>query len=260
MGTMNVAVPGQPRRLATSSTGELEKSLGYRPLYRQVKDIMLERIASGTWKAGVFLPSEGEIAAELGVSQGTVRKALDELTSEHLVVRRQGKGTYVASHDEARILFQFFKLSPDSGGRAFPDSRILAVEIATADEETRKILDLKAARKTVQIERLRLIGDQIAILERIFLPRALFLGIENRTLPNNLYGLYRSEYDVAITRASERLKAVAATNRESMHLGVPIGAPLLLIDRTAFAIDGRPVERRVSWCRTDHTHYMSDLR
>ncbi len=239
-------------------------ALGFRPLYRQVKDVLVKRIADGVWAAGGALPSEPDLAADLGVSHGTVRKALDELAAENLVVRRQGKGTYVARHDEARILFQFFKLIPDSGERRFPDSRILGVETREADADAARILNLsrfgRPGARVVAIERVRMLADKVCISEHIMLPKALFPGIEKRDLPNNLYELYRAEFGVTIARATERLKAVAATRREAKHLDVPVGTPLLAIDRTALAIDGAPVEWRVSLCRTDTVHYLSDLR
>ena len=235
-------------------------ALGFRPLYRQVKDVLVRRIADGVWAAGGALPSEPDLAADLGVSHGTVRKALDELAAENLVVRRQGKGTYVARHDEERILFQFFKLIPDAGGRRFPDSRILGVEVREADADATRILNLRKGARVVAIERVRMLADTVCIYERIVLPKALFPGIEKRDLPNNLYELYRAEFAVTIARATERLKAVAATRREAKHLDVAVGTPLLAIDRTALAIDGAPVEWRVSLCRTDTVHYLSDLR
>src|ERR1044072_7210939 len=108
--------------------------LGYRPLYRQVKDLLIKRLGDGSWTPGQLLPSEPEIAAGLGVSPGTVRKALDEMSSESLLVRRQGRGTFVASHDEERILFQFFRMVSDSGERRFPESRIISVSVAKADQ------------------------------------------------------------------------------------------------------------------------------
>jgi len=101
--------------------------LGFRPLYQQVRDAFVQRLVEGKWTPGQALPSEMELAAEVGVSQGTVRKALDALASENLVIRRQGRGTFVAEHDEARILFQFFKLVPDRGESRFPESRIVHV-------------------------------------------------------------------------------------------------------------------------------------
>jgi GntR family transcriptional regulator len=239
-------------------------ALGFRPLYRQVKDVLVKRIAEGVWAADGVLPSEPDIAADLGVSHGTVRKALDELAAENLVIRRQGKGTYVARHDEERILFQFFKLIPDTGERRFPDSRILGVETRDADAEAARVLNLrrfgKSGARVVAIERVRTIADKVCIAERIVLPKSLFPGIEKRDLPNNLYELYRAEFGVSIARATERLKAVVAARREAKHLDVPVGTPLLAIDRTALAIDGAPVEWRVSLCRTDMVHYLSDLR
>jgi GntR family transcriptional regulator len=247
-------------RVLAGERAESRAALGFRPLYRQVKDVLVRRIADGVWAPGGTLPSEPDIAADLGVSHGTVRKALDELAAENLVVRRQGKGTFVARHDEARILFQFFKLIPDTGERRFPDSRILAVEVRDADTDAARILALRKGAKVVALERVRSLAEQVCIVERIVLPKALFPGIEKRDLPNNLYELYRAEFGVTITRAAERLKAVAATRREAKHLDVPAGTPLLAIDRTALAIDGAPVEWRVSLCRTDAFHYLSDLR
>src|SRR6478672_7519758 len=88
----------------SAATDVAQEALGFRPLYRQVRDVLVKRIADGVWQAGQMLPSEPDIAADLGVSPGTVRKALDEMTAENLVVRRQGRGTYVARHDDARIL------------------------------------------------------------------------------------------------------------------------------------------------------------
>jgi GntR family transcriptional regulator len=237
----------------------MDEPLGFRPLYRQARDLLVRRIVDGEWKPGAALPSESEIAADLGVSQGTARKALDELEAEKFVVRRQGKGTFVASHDEARILFQFFKLIPDSGRSEFPESQILGVTTDTADARAAAALDLRAGTRIVRIERLRSLAGKVCIVESIVLPRAQFPGIEKRELPNNLYELYRSDFGVTIVRASEKLKAVAATKREAKNLDVAAGAPLLSIDRTAIAADGRPVEWRVSLCRTDTLHYWSDL-
>lgn len=233
--------------------------LGFRPLYRQVRDILVKRIADGVWQAGQSLPSESEIALDLGVSQGTVRKALDEMTSDNLVVRRQGRGTYVAKHDDARILFQFFKLVPDIGERTFPESRMLETDKG-ANPEAAKTLGLEAREQIVRVDRLRSIGGVTCILEQVHLPASLFPDLETRPLPNNLYELYALEFGVTIGRASEKLKAVAATEKEAEALGMAAGHPLLRVDRLAYALDGRRVEWRISLCRTESFHYWSDLR
>ncbi len=234
--------------------------LGFRPLYGQVRDVLIRRIADGEWQPGAALPSELDIAADLGVSHGTVRKALDAMEADNLVVRQQGRGTYVARHDDARILFQFFRLVQDSGERRFPDSHIVDVGVATADAAACARLKLRRGARVIIIERTRSLANQVCIFERIVLPRARFAGLEKRALPNNLYELYRSDYGVTITRAEEKLKAQVASRREARYLGVAPGTALLVIDRTAFAIDGEPAEWRVSLCRTDQFHYVSDLK
>jgi GntR family transcriptional regulator len=244
-------------RVALSRSAD--EGLGFRPLYRQVRDVLVKRIADGVWQTGQLLPSEPEIAHDLGVSAGTVRKALDEMTAENLVVRRQGRGTFVARHDDARILFQFFKLTPDSGGREFPESRVLAVGLTT-DPQAATLLDLKPRARIVRIDRARSLSGETCVVERIYLPAALFPGIERQNLPNNLYEYYATGFGVTIGRASERLKAVPAGAHEAEVLGVTEGHPLLQIDRIAFALGERRAEWRVWLCRTDSVHYLSDLR
>jgi GntR family transcriptional regulator len=235
------------------------RGLGFRPLYRQVREVLEKRIAEGLWAPGRLLPSEPEIAADLGVSQGTVRKALDEMTARNLLVRRQGRGTFVARHDEARILFQFFKLVADDEERAFPESRVLKVRVEPAGAAAEP-LAIAPSEPVVAIERVRSLKGLDCIAERIVLPRRLFPGLEDRGLPNNLYQLFAADYGVTIARASERLRAVAAGPGEAERLGVPAGTPLLAIDRIAFQLDDRPAEWRVSLCRTDRFHYRADLR
>ena len=235
-------------------------AVGFRPLYQQVKAELLRRLADGVWRPGAALPSEVQLAGEIGVSQGTVRKALDELASENLVVRRQGRGTFVAEHDERRILFQFFKLVPDDGPRLFPDSRVLEVAVARADADERAALDLGAGARVIRIRRLRMIAGTPLILETLSLPQAVFPGLEATPVPNNLYSLFATRYGVTIARARERLKAVSLSAAEAAALGVKAGSPALRIDRIALALDGMPAERRLSLCLTTDAHYLSDLR
>jgi GntR family transcriptional regulator len=248
----------RPAPLAGNAT---RASLGYRPLYRQVKELLMKRLGDGSWLPGQLLPSEPEIAAGLGVSPGTVRKALDEMSSESLLVRRQGRGTFVASHDEERILFQFFRMVSDGGERRFPESRTISVEVAKADELASKRLGIGLKESVVAIERVRSLDGRPCIHEKIVLPRALFPGIERiKDLPNNLYALYSTKYGVTIARGSESLKAVAAGARQVELLETAFGEPILLIDRVALGVDGTRAEWRRSLCRTDQSHYLSDLK
>ncbi len=150
------------------------ETVGFRPLYRQVKDAFVKRMADGIWPAGFLLPSETMLAQEVGVSQGTVRKALDELEAENLVVRVQGKGTFVSQHDEKRILFQFFKLVPDEGVPKFPDSVVLSAGVRKATPEERAGLDLAPGAKVARVRRVRSIDGVPVILETLSLPDELF--------------------------------------------------------------------------------------
>lgn len=234
--------------------------LGFRPLYRQVKAILVRRLVDGVWAPGEGLPSEGQLAAEIGVSQGTVRKALDELAAENLVVRRQGRGTFVAEHDERRILFQFFKLVPDDGVARFPDSTVLAISTAPADADEQAALGLAAKSVVIRIRRVRALDAVPLVLEMVSLPQRLFGGLERGPVPNNLYSLYASRYGVTVASARERLKAVALNREDASLLAVAPATPALQIDRVALSLDGSPVERRLSLCLTQEAHYLSDLR
>ncbi|AMJ63472.1 GntR family transcriptional regulator [Bosea sp. PAMC 26642] len=234
--------------------------LGFRPLYRQVKDQFVRRLVDGTWLPGMAIPSEGHLAGEIGVSQGTVRKALDELASENLLVRRQGRGTFVAEHDEQRILFQFFKLVPDDGVPRFPESTVLGIETGPANADEIAALDLTGGAGVIRIRRLRSLDAVPLILETLSLPQHRFCGLESGLIPNNLYSLFAARYGVTVAHARERLKAVSLDDASARSLGVAAGTPALEVDRLALSLDGVPVERRVSLCLTQDAHYLSDLR
>lgn len=115
---------GNPAQLA-SSAQSAGSSPTFSPLYQQIKSLITKSLQSGEWRPGELIPSEIELAARFKVSQGTVRKAIDELSAENLVVRRQGKGTFVATHHEARAQFRFLRLKPDVGDAQYPDNKIV---------------------------------------------------------------------------------------------------------------------------------------
>jgi len=234
----------------------------FKPLYLQVKDLMVKRLATGAWRPGEMLPSEFGLAAEFKVSQGTVRKALDELAAQNLVVRQQGKGTFVAQHTPQRALFHFFHLVSDDGARALPDARTLSLKKKTVDRTEAMRLGLERGASVFRLVRLRTLGGEMAIFERIVLPAALFPGFGGRRpaeVPNELYRYYEESHGVTVTRAVEKLKAVRARAEEARPLGLDTGAPLLEIDRVAYTVDGRAVEWRRSRCNTARHHYLSDV-
>lgn len=233
---------------------------GAGPLYAQVRNILVDRIHRGEWKPGEPIPSETRLARELVVSQGTVRKAISELVSENVLVRQQGKGTFVAIHDSRRALFQFFHIISDSGERALPESRTLFNRLRDASGDEATALDLDVGDPVVRIERLRSLGSCVVLAETISVPAQLFNGLEHlapRDVPNTLYALYERKYGITVHRAEERLKAVKAGARIARLLELDAGDALLRIDRTAFTLAGRPVEFRTSLCNTRNHHYAS---
>lgn len=226
----------------------------------QVRDELIRHLSRGRWQPGAALPSEQELARELGVSQGTVRKAMDSLAADYVLVRKQGRGTFVAEFEERRILFQFFRLWPDTGERVFPTSKVLSRSTEKASARERAALALEPAAKVFRVERVRFHGDAPILREILSLPSDLFRGFNELVdIPNNVYQLYSQHWGVRITKSVEKLKAVAANADDSRELGCETGDPLLLIDRVAFDINKQPVEYRRSFCLTTHMHYVSDL-
>lgn len=235
------------------------EALSFQPLYKQVRDRLIKRIVDGAWAPGALLPSEMQIAAELGVHPGTVRRALDSMAKDSLVVRRQGRGTFVSTHDDERVMFQFFKIVPDAGTRTFPQSTVLSIGVHPATNDELEQLARAAGEEVVRIRRLRSISGAPAIHETITVPSADFPALETMELPNNLYGLYAMRFNVTIASSKERLKAVAADAMDGEALGIAVGHPLLQINRVAYAVDKTPVELRRSNCLTEQLHYRSEL-
>ena len=129
-------------------------SAAYSPLYQQIKGLLLQSLDRGEWKPGESIPSELELAARFQVSQGTVRKAIDELAAENLLLRRQGKGTFVATHHEAKVRFRFLRLTSDDGQPKMTGSQILDCRRVKAPTDIARLLDLRAADAVVNLRRL----------------------------------------------------------------------------------------------------------
>jgi GntR family transcriptional regulator len=232
----------------------------YRPLYSQVYETLVKRIAEGVWKAGQALPSEQALALQLGVSQGTVRKALDALAIDKVIDRRQGKGTYVAELTQERSLFRFFRLARANGARAVPTSGEESVRRRKAKSPEASALNLAESAEIIEILRTRFVDDEPMAFERIVVPTELFPDLDQRApLPNTLYALYQREYGINIVSTEEKLRADAARREDVRRLKLSEGAPLLQVERAALAVNGRRVEWRVSRCDTTSLVYAVTL-
>jgi GntR family transcriptional regulator len=234
----------------------------FSPLYRQIKGLLTRSLTLAEWKPGQALPSEPELAQRFKVSQGTVRKALDELAAEGLLVRRQGRGTFVATHAEEQVQYRFLRLMPDAGPRQAMRRRLLGCRRQRAPADVARALELAAGDGALQIRRLLLAGDAPVVLDDIWLPARLFKGLTADRLAayrGPMYGLFESEFGVRMVRAEEKIRAVAAGADDAALLGVAEGTPLLLVERLSRTYDARPVELRRGLYHTAAHYYRNEL-
>lgn len=234
----------------------------FSPLYRQIKDLLVQSLDRGEWKPGESIPSELELAARFQVSQGTVRKAIDELAAESVLLRRQGKGTFVATHNEARVRYRFLRLAPDEGEPAPAQSRIVECRRVRAPQDVARSLELRAGDSAVLIRRVLSFGEVPTVFDEIWLPGALFRGLTQERLARNqgpLYAFFEAGFGVSMIRADEKLRAVAAEPLTAELLQVPEGAPLMQVDRISYTYGGRPVEFRRGMYRTERHHYRNSM-
>jgi len=238
------------------------RTAAFSPLYQQIKTLLLQSLARGEWKPGAAIPSEVELAARYQVSQGTVRKAVDELAAENLLLRRQGKGTFVATHHEAAVRFRFLRLVPDDGRPRVSGSRVLDCSRQKAGSSVAQQLGLRAGDAVINIRRLLAFAGQPTILDDIWLPAALFPTLTAEVLARwkgPLYSLFETEFGVSMVRADEKIRAVAAPAAEATLLEVEAGAPLLLVERVSHTYGDQPVEVRRGLCRSEQFHYRNIL-
>ena len=241
-----------------SATG----SAAFSPLYRQIKDLLVQALDRGDWKPGEAIPSETELAVRFQVSQGTVRKAVDELASENLLIRRQGKGTFVSTHHEARVRFRFLRLAPNQGEAQPAESQILDCKRVRASIEIARALELKPGDAVVAIRRLLSFASVPTVVDDIYLPGVLFKGLTADLLSGYvgpLYGFLETEFGISMVRAEEKLRAVGADQDMSTLLGIPLDTPMLKVDRISYTDADRPVELRMGHYVTDRYHYRNSL-
>ena len=237
-------------------------SPAFSPLYRQIKTLMTRSLQLGEWRPGDAIPSEIELAARFKVSQGTVRKAMDELATDNLLVRRQGKGTFVATHAEEKIQFRFLRLTPDDGEAGGLERRFIDCRRQRPGADVARALQLRASDAAVQVRRLLSFRGKPVVLDDIWLPGALFKGLTAERLSEYrgpMYGLFESEFGVRMIRAEEKIRAVAADDGAAELLALEPGAPLLSVERLALTYGDTPVELRRGLYNTASHFYRNEL-
>ena len=239
-----------------------ESSPTFSPLYRQIRELLTRSLESGEWRPGEMIPSESELAARFGVSQGTVRKAIDEMSAEHLLVRKQGRGTFVASHSDPHSVFRFLSIRANEG--ELPPLKSVPLECwrAKAGAEVARVLGIEVGAPVIVVRRLLRFGNMPAVFDELYLPGELFADLTLDVLKNSkvsLYNLFESQFAVPMVRAEERLSAVSADRLSAELLQVTEGSPLLLVERVSYSYGNKPVEWRKGVCSTQHFHYYNQL-
>jgi GntR family transcriptional regulator len=246
----------------TAASASAAPSPTFSPRYQQIKALITQSLQSGEWKPGELIPSEVELAGRFKVSQGTVRKAIDELAAENLVMRKQGKGTFVSTHHEARAHFRFLRLMPDEGVPHYPESKFIEVKRTRAPADVARLLELKSGDAVVFIKRVQSFDGVPTIVEELWLPGLIFKGLTAERLveyKGPMYGLFESEFGTRMIRAAEKIRAVSADVGAAELLHIAAGTPLLMAERVSYTYGDKPVELRRGLYSTERHHYQNDL-
>ncbi len=232
------------------------------PLYKRVKRELTELLGAGVWRPSQSIPSERKLVDRFGVSMGTLRRAIDELVAEGVLVRYQGRGTFVSAHDRSRYLFRFFNICGHDGQRTYPVVSLLDFDVQKADTATARALAIRPGARIFRIRNRLSLKGVPALVDEILLPAARFAGMDRACVAGRkgtLYQLYEEAFGNSISRIEERLRAAAADDSLAAALDLAPATPLLHIVRRAFSIDGTAVELRHSFVSTERHEYSQTL-
>jgi len=230
-----------------------------RPLYLQVRDVLATRIASQEWKPSSVIPNEGDLAREFGVSSGTMRKALDLLESERLLTRRQGRGTFVNDQASADLSTRYTRVWGLKGERITGDVAFSRIEEREANEAEGLRLRLKPSERVQHLQRVLTYQGEPFLVEDIALPAQLFPGLaERKDTPPRIVSLAQ-EFGILLGRCEERVYVGTAAADVAQHLKLAPEAPVLVLDRLIYHLDGRPVEWRLGRGNFVGKYYLAEF-
>jgi GntR family transcriptional regulator len=232
------------------------------PLYKEIRRQLTKELASGVWRPGDPLPPESRLAQRFDVSIGTLRKAIDKLVADRILVRRHGRGTFVTTHGQSRLFFEFFRIVPVDGEQQYPETHTLSFRSGRADSIEARNLLRPLGDPVHRIRNLRLLGGKPAIIDDLVLPKTLFPDLTLKIFTereNTIYNLYQTRYGRNVVRTKDRLRAVRATADVAQLLSLAKGEPVLQIERVAFSLHGTPIEFRRSNVNSRSYEYLSEL-
>jgi GntR family transcriptional regulator len=231
------------------------------PLYVQIAESLLDRIESGELRPGDRLPAERELSQTLEVNRMTVRRALQVLELQGLLMRRQGDGTYVTAPKIERQAGNLVPFTKGMQRRGYtPGAEVITFERRPAEPSVAKELQLPVSTPVYYIRRLRLINQEPVMLERFTLPVRRVPGLERYDLANcSVYEVMETKYGISVTRARQSLEPVVAAEYEAELLRVNAGAPLMLEQRLSFDQDDQPIEYGNDLYRGDRFRFVTEI-
>ena len=231
------------------------------PLYVQIAESLLDRIESGELRPGDRLPAERELSQTLEVNRMTVRRALQVLELQGLLMRRQGDGTYVTAPKIERQAGNLVPFTKGMQRRGYtPGAQVITFERRPAEPSVAKELQLPVSAPVYYIRRLRLINQEPVMLERFTLPVRRVPGLERYDLASrSVYEVMETEYGISVTRARQSLEPVVAAEYEAELLRVNPGAPLMLEQRLSFDQDDQPIEYGNDLYRGDRFRFVTEI-
>ncbi len=242
--------------------GVIPGARGSKPLYQIVEDHIRSLIDSGGLVPGDLIPSEPQLAAQLGVSPGTVKKAIDNLVWERRLYRHQGKGTYVSRIDFNNSLFRFTTYGDASGHQTRLHKVTTERHIEKGSADICRRLGVPKGSALLYIERVGYAGDVPVMVEYSRWRSELLPGLESEEIhiPDLLYALVVEKFGVPVVRAEEALTAGAADDTTAERLKIKVGEPVLVLNRTTYTTANRVIEVRTSKGRADKFSYTTEIR
>lgn len=233
------------------------------PRYQQLRDQLVQRIAAGEWAPGEAIHTEAELSAAYEVSTGTLRKAIDLLVADGVLMRSQGKGTFVRRPRFDSSLFRFFRFKSASGESVRPTARIVQRSLAVPDDGVRHALQLGPRSKVIHLSRLRMADGRVVLAEEIWLPRDGFEALMTLALDDFgdlLYPLYERLCKQVVATARETLRVETADKSIASTLGISRAHPVIRVNRVAFNFAGKPLECRSTAGAADGFQYEIEIR
>jgi GntR family transcriptional regulator len=228
--------------------------------YKEVKEAMLAALAAQEWKGGEVIPSEKKLAERFAVSIGTLRKAIDELCAENILIRHQGLGTFVAQHRRDRHFFRFFRVARRDGDQTYPVVTLVNFKRAKSTPAIAARLNIDDGTRLFVFTNALALHDNVVMVDTVMLPETKFPGLTEsmlRSRPNTLYNFYQDAFGINVTGTDERLRVAYASELEAKLLGLESGAPVLEVERVAYSLNQKPVEYRITHINTEHYEYIA---